>query len=61
MRKLLLSGVTGKRQRSRKSYEITRDSFVRVYPSIDDTGKRGGFQVVASLLKRFLKGSASLR
>ena len=61
MRKPLLSGATGKRQHSRKSYEITRDSFVRVYPSIDDSGDRGGFQVIASLMKRLVKGSASLR
>ena len=60
MRKLLLSGATGKRQ-VRKSYEITRDSFVRIYPSMDDTGDRGGFQVIASLMKRLVKGSASPR
>ena len=60
MRKLFLSGASGKRQR-RKSYEITRDSFVRIYPSIDDTGDRGGFQVIASLMKRLVKGPASLR
>jgi hypothetical protein len=61
MRKLLLSGATGKRQLSRKSYEITRDSFVRIYPSMDDTGERGGFQALASLMKRLVKGSASPR
>ncbi|RPI37702.1 MAG: hypothetical protein EHM54_02475 [Nitrospiraceae bacterium] len=60
MRKLLLSGATGKRQ-VRKSYEITRDSFVRIYPSIDDTGERDGFHVIASLMKRLVKGSASPR
>lgn len=61
MGKTLLSDMTGKRQYRRKSYEITKDSFIRVYPSIDDAAGRGGLRIIADLLKRLLKGSASKR
>jgi len=57
----LLSGMTGKRQYRRKSYEITKDSFIRVYPSIDAAAGRGGLRTIAGLLKRLLKGSARQR
>jgi hypothetical protein len=50
--------MTGKRQYRRKVFEITKDSFIRVYPSIDDAAGRGGLRIIAGLLKRLLKGSA---
>ena len=61
MGKTLLSDMTGKRQYRTKSFEITKDSFIRVYPSIDDAAGRGGLRIIAGLLKRLLKGSASKR
>jgi hypothetical protein len=55
------TGMTGKRQSGRKSYEITKDSFVRVYPSIDNTAERGGRRAIVGLLNRLLKRSANQR
>lgn len=59
--KRLLSDLAEKGQFKKKSYEITKDSFIRVYPSIDDAAGRGGIRMVAGFLNRLLKGSASKR
>jgi hypothetical protein len=53
--------MTGKSQFRRKSFEITKDSFIRVYPSIDASAGRGGLRIITGLLKRLLKGPARQR
>ncbi|MDH4232276.1 MAG: hypothetical protein OEW04_09650 [Nitrospirota bacterium] len=55
MRKAILSDMTGKRRYSGKSYEITKDSFIRVYPSIDYDSRRGGFRKITGLFKKLVK------
>ena len=55
--KRLLSDLAEKGQYRKKCYEITKDSFIRVYPSIDDASGIGGFRII-DLLNRLLKGTA---
>jgi len=56
-----VSTMTGKSEAGRKSYEITKDGFVRVYPSIDHAAERAGRRAIVGLLNKLLKRSASQR